>query len=68
MVNVNEEDYFSSHAFVVIGRKEGSNLQEPSTWGSSAAVCDPWANKCYLASELKKKMDEVQKLNSWVRN
>ena len=68
MVNEREGDYNSNHAFVVIGRKEGSDLQEPSTWGRNAAVCDPWANKCYLASELKKKMDDVQKLNSWVRN
>ena len=31
------------HAFVVIGRKEGSDANDPKTWGDEACICDPWA-------------------------
>lgn len=45
------------HAFLVIGRDPNSNPNVPSTWGETAYICDPWANKTYLAknfeSELK---------------
>lgn len=30
------------HVFVVIGRKHGSTPSDPSTWGDTAVVIDPW--------------------------
>ena len=40
-----------SHVFVVVGRQDGSNSADPSTWGPDAVICDPWANKVYPVSE-----------------
>lgn len=34
------------HAFVVVGRKPGSG-DDPSKWGDTAVVCDPWAGEAY---------------------
>lgn len=39
------------HNLVVIGRKDKSNPEDISTWGSSAVVCDPWAEKAYPLSD-----------------
>ena len=39
------------HNLVVIGRKSKSNPEDISTWGSSAVVCDPWAEKAYPLSD-----------------
>ena len=30
------------HAFVIIGRKRGSDTTDARTWGDEAVVCDPW--------------------------
>lgn len=30
------------HAFVIIGRKRGSDSTDYRTWGDEAVVCDPW--------------------------
>ena len=35
------------HAFVVLGRKAKSG-DDPSKWGDSAVVCDPWNNEAYV--------------------
>lgn len=47
-------DYMSQadkdHAFVVLGRKGGSDPSKPASWGADAVVCDPWAHRVYLAS------------------
>lgn len=40
------------HAFVVIGRDVGSLENDPKTWGPSAVICDPWADKVYSASDI----------------
>lgn len=42
------------HAFLVIGRKEGSNpyRYDADAWGRDAVVCDPWMNKAYPCSEM----------------
>ena len=34
------------HAVVVVGRKPGSG-DDPSKWGDTAVVCDPWAGEAY---------------------
>lgn len=39
------------HNLVVIGREGKSNPEDISTWGSSAVVCDPWAEKAYPLSD-----------------
>lgn len=30
------------HAFVIIGRRSGSDTENWATWGSEAVICDPW--------------------------
>ena len=42
------------HAFLVIGRRPGSNPIDYTTWGSSALVIDPWAERdnIFLVSEI----------------
>lgn len=42
------------HAFDVIGRPADSDVSDPSTWGQDAVVCDPWLEKVYPPSDLKK--------------
>ena len=32
------------HAFVIIGRRRGSDPADYRTWGDEAVVCDPWRN------------------------
>lgn len=44
------------HTFMVIGRKSGSNPRDPSEWGDSAYICDPWANQVYPAVEYLSKL------------
>jgi hypothetical protein len=31
-----------THCFVILNRKEGSNLQDPETWGTDTLIVDPW--------------------------
>ncbi len=42
------------HAFVVIGRREGSDVRkyDPQGWGPDAVVCDPWMGKAYSCREM----------------
>ena len=46
----------ADHAFVVIGRARGSRIDDHTTWGDDAVVCDPWDNKAYAAREIPTKM------------
>lgn len=39
------------HVFLVVGREPASNPKDPSTWGESAYICDPWANDVYEAKD-----------------
>lgn len=41
------------HTFLVLNRSTDENCLEskPETWGENAVICDPWANKCYKASD-----------------
>lgn len=43
------------HAFVVIGRREGSDVRKynKQTWGDDALVCDPWMGLAYSCSEMQ---------------
>lgn len=53
-------DYMSrvnaDHAFIAIGRIDGSDAADYSTWGPSAVVCDPWDGEAYQASEIPTRM------------
>ena len=33
------------HAFVIIGRKSGSDPSDYNGWGSDSAICDPWVSR-----------------------
>ncbi len=44
------------HAFIVIGREEGSDINDYNTWGVNAIVCDPWAEKSYSVNEIPHNM------------
>ncbi|WP_157061459.1 hypothetical protein [Legionella cincinnatiensis] len=35
------------HAFVVLDRAAFSKIQDMSTWGPDAVICDPWAEKIF---------------------
>lgn len=41
-----------NHVFVVINRNPKSDINKPEEWGENAIICDAWANKVYLASEI----------------
>lgn len=40
------------HAFVVVGRANGSNVNDPSSWGATAVVCDPWEGISFPVTEI----------------
>ena len=40
------------HGFCVVGRAPGSDPTDPSTWGPSAVIVDPWANESYPVATL----------------
>lgn len=50
------------HSFLVVGRDKHSEESEPETWGESAFICDPWANKTYPAKKY------LEKLKNFKRN
>jgi hypothetical protein len=57
--NINAEMYAiigGDHAFLVVGRKQGSDPSNPTTWGKAAMICDPWSNTVYPASEYLTKL------------
>jgi hypothetical protein len=47
-----------AHVFVVIGRRQGSQESDPTTWGPDAVIIDPWhqGGKVYAATEIETKM------------
>lgn len=52
---------FGGHAFVVIGRKEGSDAANPSTWGELAVIADPHETEtAYPASKIDQHMPNVK--------
>jgi hypothetical protein len=44
------------HAFVVVGRAEGSKDTDIKTWGPAAVVCDPWWGEVFAPYEAPRKM------------
>jgi hypothetical protein len=43
------------HMFVVLGRSEGSDDKNPTTWGTAAIVCDPWKGEVYTPDMIMSK-------------
>lgn len=44
------------HMFLVIGRDVKSDENDPSKWGDSVVICDPWSDAVYPAYEYKTKL------------
>ncbi len=63
--NLRKLDYLAlvngDHAFVVIGRKPGSDVTDPTTWGDAAVVCEPWGKTYYPAIQV---FDQLNKISS----
>ncbi len=56
---IHAERYYISggdHVFVVLGRKENSDPNEPLTWGTNAYIIDAWQKKIFKAEEYKTKL------------
>ncbi|MEO8401119.1 MAG: hypothetical protein ABI597_04890 [Gammaproteobacteria bacterium] len=49
-------EHNGDHAFVVIGRADRSDKNDPQTWGDNAYVCDPWANSVYPANQITSRL------------
>ena len=46
----NRDRHNGDHAFVVLGRAKFSDINDMSTWGEQAVVCDPWGNTAFIPS------------------
>lgn len=55
------------HAFVVIGREPDSAANDPKSWGKDAAVCDPWDNVAYPASQIARRLGNSATYGSMLR-
>lgn len=47
---------YGDHMFVVLDRDQASQINDISTWGSTAVVCDAWSGDVYPAHELPFKL------------
>lgn len=52
------------HVFAVIGRQENSDINNPTTWGEDAVVCDPWDQTFYPATQLCERFKTNPSLSS----
>lgn len=48
------------HVFVVIGRNKASDINDVTTWGSHAVVCDAWSGGVYPAYDLPVRLMDYQ--------
>lgn len=46
----------ADHAFVVLGRRQASSVENVADWGPNAVICDPWHEAAYPAAEVGEKM------------
>lgn len=44
------------HVFLAINRDPNSNINDPSTWGKNAYICDPFQGEYFNAMEYKSKL------------
>ena len=47
-----------NHCFLIIGREPNSKLNNHTTWGRNAVVCDPWANRYYPAEAFEYQIND----------
>ena len=49
------------HAFLVIGRREESNVSrfDPEAWGKDAVVCDAWMRRAYPCEEMADNLKSI---------
>ncbi len=45
----------------MIGRKHGSDVTDPSSWGKSAVICEPWGKTYYPAIQI---FDQLNKISA----
>lgn len=48
------------HVFVVIGRNKASDVNDVSTWGRNAVVCDAWSGGVYPAYDMPARLMDYQ--------
>lgn len=53
--------FFEDHAFVVIGRHAGTNVNKPASWGNHVVVCDPYYDKAYPVTKIEEEMGSEAK-------
>ncbi|SRR5579883_205231 len=44
------------HTYLVIDRKEGSDIRDFSKWGENAVVCDPWSGEVFSKDQIPSKL------------
>ncbi|MGC1181435.1 hypothetical protein [Legionella sp.] len=66
--NVNIEClYVDHHVALLIGRDSSSNSKKANTWGKDTIICDIWAAKSYLASNLSVVQKETKDIPFYSR-
>ncbi|MCV5920381.1 hypothetical protein OFN60_43780, partial [Escherichia coli] len=38
-----KKGHSGTHLYVLVGRQEGSDIKDPSTWNKDVKIVDPWA-------------------------
>jgi hypothetical protein len=54
------------HQFVVIGRPDTADLNDPDVWTREAVVCDPWLDDAYAAAELPTRLTQIGYPDMWL--
>ena len=62
MMLINKSGRYQGHKFNVIGRKEGSKLNDYRTWGENSYVVDVWAKEYYPTRDIP------SRLKGWSRD
>jgi hypothetical protein len=55
------------HVFLVIGRRDGSNINDYTTWGNEAVICDPWGNRYFPVKYLQYHLNNILTSNSFAQ-
>jgi hypothetical protein len=56
------------HAFVIIGRRPGSDINDCDTWGPNAIICDPWLGGKGKTMDVDEFSSEVFARGGWTFN
>ncbi len=44
------------HVFLVLNRDPNSKVEDPTTWGVNAVICDPWSRTAYPAADYRHRL------------